>query len=369
MPEYLAPGVFVEEVSVRGKSIRGVSTTTTGFVGPTRFGPTRFEPHAITCLSEFERIYGDGRQLDFSDAGRMNNYLWHAARAFFAQGGRRLYISRAFLPSRGDSDAIARATVPVTGGGNALEVRARFPGAAGNVRVRITVRLGANLLDGTRGARNVAGLQTNDVVWIGKLAAAAAGSAPSGELYLVTWDETEQTWRFGKSRAKSAADRRLSTTTGTLLASAPLFPSGNDEVRTVTLAVTVLLHDGSTLVWDGLPPDPAHERAGMLNGLCARFHAIPSSLDHGRVPPLVITGGGNVSDGLDVLGILLAATPSLRAALDNANSTDADRSVDVMLSGGDDGARPTAFEYEGSDDPVTAVKSGLRAFEDSDLWL
>ena len=39
MPEYLAPGVFVEEVSYRSKSIEGVSTTTTGFVGPTRSAP------------------------------------------------------------------------------------------------------------------------------------------------------------------------------------------------------------------------------------------------------------------------------------------------------------------------------------------
>ena len=40
MPEYLAPGVFMEEVSYRSKSIEGVSTTTTGFVGPTRYGPS-----------------------------------------------------------------------------------------------------------------------------------------------------------------------------------------------------------------------------------------------------------------------------------------------------------------------------------------
>ena len=30
MPEYLAPGVYVEETSYRPKSIEGVSTTTTG---------------------------------------------------------------------------------------------------------------------------------------------------------------------------------------------------------------------------------------------------------------------------------------------------------------------------------------------------
>ena len=39
MPEYLAPGVFVDELNFRGKSIEGVSTSTTGFIGPTGFGP------------------------------------------------------------------------------------------------------------------------------------------------------------------------------------------------------------------------------------------------------------------------------------------------------------------------------------------
>ena len=39
MPEYLAPGVYVEETSFRAKSIEGVGTSTTAFVGPTRTGP------------------------------------------------------------------------------------------------------------------------------------------------------------------------------------------------------------------------------------------------------------------------------------------------------------------------------------------
>ena len=48
MPEYLAPGVYVEEVSFRSKSIEGVSTTTTGFIGPTRYGPTDLTPDLLT---------------------------------------------------------------------------------------------------------------------------------------------------------------------------------------------------------------------------------------------------------------------------------------------------------------------------------
>ena len=42
MPEYLAPGVYVEEVSFRSKSIEGVPTSTTGFAGVTRYGPVQY---------------------------------------------------------------------------------------------------------------------------------------------------------------------------------------------------------------------------------------------------------------------------------------------------------------------------------------
>jgi phage tail sheath protein FI len=98
MPEYLAPGVFVEEVSYRSKSIEGVSTTTTGFVGPTRYGPIEIEPDVITNVTEFERVYGDGRQLVFGDTV-LHNYVWHGVRAFFEEGGKRLYVARAFCPS------------------------------------------------------------------------------------------------------------------------------------------------------------------------------------------------------------------------------------------------------------------------------
>ena len=42
MPEYLAPGVYVEEVTFRSKSIEGVPTSTTGFAGLTRYGPVQY---------------------------------------------------------------------------------------------------------------------------------------------------------------------------------------------------------------------------------------------------------------------------------------------------------------------------------------
>lgn len=81
MPEYLAPGVYAEEVAFRAKSIEGVATSTAGFVGSTAIGPTR-EPVRIGSLAEFESTFGD------------RCHVAQAARAFFAQGGRRLFVQR-----------------------------------------------------------------------------------------------------------------------------------------------------------------------------------------------------------------------------------------------------------------------------------
>jgi len=47
-------------------------------------------------VADFERRYGDGRDLVYADGTRTPAFMWHAARAFFANGGRRLYVARAW---------------------------------------------------------------------------------------------------------------------------------------------------------------------------------------------------------------------------------------------------------------------------------
>src|SRR5689334_2319788 len=99
MPEYLAPGVYVEEVSFRSKSIEGVPTSTTGFAGMTRYGPVQYpngpsttEPRLITSFTEFERTYGGLETLKMpTEADERICFMAHAARAFFENGGQRLY--------------------------------------------------------------------------------------------------------------------------------------------------------------------------------------------------------------------------------------------------------------------------------------
>jgi len=154
MPEYLAPGVYVEETSFRAKSIEGVSTSTTGFVGRARRGPvfgiTDTEtPELLTSFGDFERIYGG-----FDQIAGTPNYLAHAVRAYFDNGGRRLFVSRvAELPDPGDEPAEPADdqidTGLPNGNGHAFRARsaqlvrspdsservafaARFPGATGN---------------------------------------------------------------------------------------------------------------------------------------------------------------------------------------------------------------------------------------------
>ena len=83
MPEYLHPGVYVEEIELGPKSIEGVSTSTVGFLGETVRGPVN--PVFVTSFSEFERIFGG------YSAG---SFMSYSVDGFFRNGGKRCFISR-----------------------------------------------------------------------------------------------------------------------------------------------------------------------------------------------------------------------------------------------------------------------------------
>lgn len=86
MPEYLAPGVYVEEVPSGIKPIEGVSTSTAGFLGRTERGPA--EVNFVDSFLEYQRLYG-GFVMQPADM-----YLPHAVKGFFDNGGKRAYIAR-----------------------------------------------------------------------------------------------------------------------------------------------------------------------------------------------------------------------------------------------------------------------------------
>jgi phage tail sheath protein FI len=116
MPEYLSPGVFIEEIPARLKAIEGVSTSTAGFVGESLRGivpgwtPQRGAvvfgtqnglqfvrddaPVLVTSFGEYRRWFGAP-----PDDPTVDGYMGHAVRGFFENGGKRAYIARVPRPT------------------------------------------------------------------------------------------------------------------------------------------------------------------------------------------------------------------------------------------------------------------------------
>ncbi len=369
MPEYLAPGVYVEETSFRSKSIEGVSTTTTGFIGPTRYGPIDMEPDIITGLGEFERTYGDREQLVY-DGDPMHNFMWHAVRSFFEEGGKRLYIVRVFEGKDNDT-GIAKTTFPAGGAqDDSVNISARFPGEAGNVRVSIGLKVGQNILAGRPLESppgvpidllepRVSALREYDVVWVNDIKAPLFSPSVNPGLFIArryfNTGKQADSWEF-TDPVGSTPTRKLEEL------QADQDPKQGDQVRVITLTVTVTLPNGTTLTWDNLPPDPRHVLSGSHDSLSDVFAQIPSNLSMARTLPIVISLGKNLKNGLQVVNTLFPGLIS--QAIGSPLLPPVPLEIIVDLKGGDDGARPTASKYEGEDNPDTGKKTGLKIFED-----
>ncbi|CAG0986331.1 MAG: Phage tail sheath protein [Candidatus Methanoperedens nitroreducens] len=123
MPEYLTPGVYVEEFEIGAKPIEGVSTSTAGFLGITERGPT--SPRLVTNWLQFQRMYGS------YIAG---SYLPYAVDGFFMNGGQRCFIGRVAA-----NDAEKASLKLTSAGTNALTLDAIGEGEWGK---RIVVKVG-----------------------------------------------------------------------------------------------------------------------------------------------------------------------------------------------------------------------------------
>ncbi len=109
MPEYLAPGVYVEEVSRGPKAIEGVSTSNAGFLGLTKRGPINVE--LITSPGQFLRLYG-GYMSD--------SYMTFAVDGFFKNGGSRCFVGRVVRSDalQADLDSLAPIKFDAVGPGD-----------------------------------------------------------------------------------------------------------------------------------------------------------------------------------------------------------------------------------------------------------
>ena len=83
-PEYIMPGVYLQEIPSGVRNISGVATSVAAFVGTTRRGKYH-QPTRVRSFGEFERLFG-GLWL--------RSYLGFVVRDFFLNGGSEALIVR-----------------------------------------------------------------------------------------------------------------------------------------------------------------------------------------------------------------------------------------------------------------------------------
>jgi phage tail sheath protein FI len=99
------PGMFVQEIPSRPNPIIAADHSAAAFIGPTLKGPADGTPVPVTSLAEFVTTYGD--LSDLAAGGRpARNYVALAAKAFFENGGRKLYVTRPQNPGSNDPAAL-----------------------------------------------------------------------------------------------------------------------------------------------------------------------------------------------------------------------------------------------------------------------
>src|SRR5438034_11510932 len=124
MPQYLSPGVYVEEVEAGSRPIEGVGTAVAAFVGLAAKGPLN-EPTLVTNWGQFTNTFGEFVE---------GTFLAHAVYAYFQNGGGACYLVRVGGESDGNGSSPARAELPTGADARlgAYRVRALEPGPAGN---------------------------------------------------------------------------------------------------------------------------------------------------------------------------------------------------------------------------------------------
>jgi phage tail sheath protein FI len=307
VPEYLAPGVFVEETSFRAKSIEGVSTSTTGFVGPTRRGPVATlaadgatpttMPEILTSFADFQRIYGGLEDLTFTGGTAQPNYVAHAARAYFDNGGARLFVARVF----GGTGGAAQSEELLTG----VRFVARTSGRGGDGKIQVFTRF-----EPTTRARALNTAAVGTIVRVGRTG--------TPEFFLKGTGATP----FGAA-----------------------FPADADTrgIDVVTLSLVTIDGDGTQKIYDGVGLDENHPRY------------------IGRV--LARTPTRRLDQLEQTYAIALPATLPANFALDFLDEIITrqtlgieDKYAEIAVTGGSDGTEPASAQYKDALKVLAAVE-------------
>jgi phage tail sheath protein FI len=148
MPNYLHPGVYIEEIERGPRPIEGVPTSVTAFLGETERGPTT--PTMVTSFRDFQRLFGSVFDPE--------KYMPYAASGFFDNGGGQLYVCRIVPLGKGKAAEVAW--------GKNFTIRAVGVGAWGN-QVGVRIDPSSTKRTGTDGKSTPIGFRLRLAYWTG----------------------------------------------------------------------------------------------------------------------------------------------------------------------------------------------------------
>ena len=376
------PGVYVEEVPSGVRTIAGVSTSTTAFIGYARRGPMD-QPVIVQSFADYERVFGG---LDVASD------VSYAVKQFFLNGGTEAVVVR--VAKGATAAAMTLRTAADATGTAILRVVAASPGKWGD-----SLRLDVDYATGSPGS--TFNLRVNEVATVeGKEQVVASETfrnlvvdrnAPNDAVAVV--NATSKLVRLDRPTGGAPTGRPRATGTlgSELLAPEDFEPVGDPpknpfEGKTVTVKVTpagggaavtskqVTLttqpRNAAELARDLQAILRAAEESGTTNLILpnATVTAVPApggDLLHVVADPAspntrVEFSGGTLSTATGLGGADSAAKANVAAYALNGAAAGGQASP----AAGSDGTVPTAKELAGSRDR----KTGLYALENVDLF-
>src|ERR687885_2714041 len=153
MPEYLTPGVFVEEVNTGPRPIEGVGTACAAFVGLAPNGPAN-TPVLVTNWSQYVNTFGSLDESGKRNPHMPGSYLSHSVYGYFLNGGGRAYVTRV-VPRNGhvSNGKVEPPTVQLPTKASkaipSLTLRSKSPDPAQDVVIEVSPPSGENPPEGT----------------------------------------------------------------------------------------------------------------------------------------------------------------------------------------------------------------------------
>ena len=162
------PGVYIEEIPSGVRTITGVATSITAFIGRAVRGPVN-QATTITSFADFERTFG-GLSVD--------RPMSYAVRDFYANGGSLAVIVRLFSPFFRDSTLATEAKTAAKSVSDAVEAAATAAGAT-LAKVTTAATKAAAAVAGTLGVSPAEIASSSSVAAATTTAAAATGATPA----------------------------------------------------------------------------------------------------------------------------------------------------------------------------------------------